>query len=212
MKKRSHIFGRRMSLVALAAFSACAIVPLQPDPQAKAPVLERAFLAAAGFDSAVDPNDLKRLLEGEFQSDYGYGTTGPAVVESVFKSTVKRAELEAVLADLRIMRDIAHDTSAQSAIAIIGKVKDGSDLRRARLVAQAGGQRAVPLALYDGEHLLDTARTMITWNNALRLQVAGLAACLLLLGFISLSVLVRSFTRDRPKKRHAVYLTQDPAI
>jgi hypothetical protein len=162
--------------------------------------------------AAVDPNNLKRLLEGEFQSDYGYGTTGPAVVESVFKSTVKRAELEAVLADLRIMRDIAHDTSAQSAIAIISKVKDGSDLRRARLVAQAGGQRAVPLALYDGEHLLDTARTVITWNNALRLQVAGLIACLMLLGFISLSVLVRSFTRDRPKKRHAVYLTRDPAI
>jgi hypothetical protein len=40
MKKRSHTFGRRMSLVALAAFSACAIVPLQPDPQAKAPLLE----------------------------------------------------------------------------------------------------------------------------------------------------------------------------
>ena len=34
----------------------------------------------------------------------------------------------------------------------------------------------------------------------------------MLLGFISLSVLVRSFTRDRPKKRHAVYLTQDRAI
>jgi hypothetical protein len=162
--------------------------------------------------AAVDPTQLKRLLEGEFQSDYGYGTTGPAVVENVFKSTVKRQELEAALADLRIVRDIAHDTSAQSAVSIISKVKDGSDLRRARLVAQAGGDRAVPLALYDGEHLLDTARTVITWNNALRLQVAGLIACVLLLGFISLSVLVRSFTRDRPKRKHAVYLTQDHAV
>ncbi|MDP3736656.1 MAG: hypothetical protein Q8R02_04655 [Hyphomonadaceae bacterium] len=161
--------------------------------------------------SAVDPADLKRLLDGEFQSDFGYGTTGPAVVENVFKSTVNRGELESVLADLRIVRDIARETSTESAVAIISSVKDGSDLRRASLVARAGGKRAVPLALYDGEHLLDTARTVITWNNALRLQVAGLVACLALLGFISLSVLVRSFTRDRPKKRHAVYLTQDRA-
>jgi hypothetical protein len=160
---------------------------------------------------AVPPEQLKQVLEGEFQNDYGYGTTGPAVVESVFKSSVDRAALEGVLADLRILRDIAHDTSAQSAVVIISKVKDGSDLRRARLVAQAGGDRAVALARYDGDHLLDTARTVIPWNNALRLQVAGLLACFALLGFIALSVFVKSFTRGRPKKFSAVYLGQEPA-
>lgn len=160
---------------------------------------------------AVPPQQLKQVLEGEFQNEYGYGTTGPAVVESVFKSSVDRAALEGVLADLRILRNIAHDTSAQSAVVIISKVKDGSDLQRALLVAQAGGDRAVALARYDGDHLLDTARTVIPWNNALRLQVAGLLACFALLGFIALSVFVKSFTRGRPKKFSAVYLGEEPA-
>jgi len=154
---------------------------------------------------AAPPQRIRRLLEGEFQTEYGYGTTGPAVVDSVFKSSVDRVALESVLADLRILRDIARDTSAQSAVAILSQVKDGSDLRRARLVAQAGGDRAVPLALYDGDHLLDSARTVITWNNALKLQVVGLVACLGLLGLVALSTLVKSFTRDMPKKRSAVY-------
>ena len=170
----------------------------QLDPAFELYLERKLFLAAP-------PQRLKRLLEGEFQSEYGYGTTGPAVVENAFKSSVDRAQLEAALADYRILRDIARDTSPQSAVAILGQVKDGSDLQRAKLVAQAGGDRAVALARYDGEHLLDTARTSITWNNALRLQVAGLMACLGLLGFIAISVLVRSFTRDKPRKRSAVY-------
>jgi hypothetical protein len=161
---------------------------------------------------AAPPQELKRLLEGEFQSEYGYGATGPAVVESVFKSSVDREALESVLSDLRILRDIARDTSPISAVAILSQVKDGADLRRARLVAQAGGDRAVALARYDGEHLLDTARTVITWNNALRMQIAGLLACFALLGFISLSVFWKSFTRHKPKKVSAVYLMDEPAL
>jgi hypothetical protein len=168
------------------------------------------FLERKLFD-AVPPEELKRVLEAEFQSDYGYGTTGPAVVESVFKSSVDRVALESVLADLRVLREIANDTSAQAAVAIISKVKDGSDLGRAHLVARAGGDRAVALARYDGDHLLDTARTTITWTNALRLQVAGVLICMVLLGFLALSVFVKSFTRSRPKKFSAVYLGEEPA-
>ena len=51
------------------------------------------YLERKLFD-AVPPEELKKVLEGEFQSDYGYGTTGPAVVESVFKSSVDRVALE----------------------------------------------------------------------------------------------------------------------
>lgn len=170
----------------------------QLNPAFEAYLERKLFLAAP-------PQRIKRLLEGEFQSEYGYGTTGPAVVESVFKSSVDRVALESVLSDLRIPRDIARDTSAQSAVAILSQVKDGSDLQRARLVAQAGGDRAVPLALYDGGHLLNSARTTIAWTNALKLQLVGLAACLVLLAFVALSTVVKSFTRGMPRKRSAVY-------
>ncbi len=67
----------------------------------------------------------------------------------------------------------------------------------------------MPLADYDGENLLDTARTTVTWTNALRMQVTGLLACLALLGFVALSVFWKSFRRDKPKKVSAVYLMDD---
>jgi hypothetical protein len=161
---------------------------------------------------AAPPQRLKRLLVGEFQSEFGYGTAGAGVVENVFKSSVDRAALENALADLRIIRDIARDTSPPSAVAILSQVRDGPDLRRARLVAQAGGDRAVALARYDGAHLLDTARTVITWNNALRMQLAGLAACMALLLLISFNVLIRSFTRANPKRVSAVYALDEVQI
>ncbi|HVY90780.1 MAG TPA: hypothetical protein VG942_18075, partial [Hyphomonadaceae bacterium] len=158
---------------------------------------------------AASPEKLKRLLTGEFQSEYGYSTQGPGIVQRIFQTSVDRAQLEPLLSDLRVLRNIARDTSASSAIAVLGQVKDGADLRRAQLVAQAGGDRMVPLAIYDGEHLLDTARTQVAWTNALKMQVAGVIICLGLLGFIALSVLVKSFTRERPKKVSAVYLMDE---
>jgi hypothetical protein len=154
---------------------------------------------------AAPPQRIKRLLAGEFQNDYGYLTSGPSVVENVFKSSVDHEALESLFSDLRIMREIARDTSPVAAVAILSEVRDGSDLRRASLVAKAGGNRAVALARYDGEHLLDTARVAVPWTNALRLQLAGLGACMLLLIFVAMNVLWKSFTRDRPKRRSAVY-------
>jgi hypothetical protein len=160
---------------------------------------------------AAQPQELKRLLEGEFQNEYGISAKGASVIESVFKSSADREALESFFADLRIVRDIARDTSPISAVAILSQVKDGADLRRAQLVAQAGGDRAVALARYDGDHLLDTARTTINWNNALRMQLASLLACFALLGIIAMSVFWKSVTRDRPKKVSAVYLMDEPA-
>lgn len=160
---------------------------------------------------AAPPQRLKRLLAGEFQSEFGYGTSGPAIVESAFKSSVDRLALEAVLQDLRVIRDIARDTSPSSAVAILSQVHDGADLHRARLVAQAGGDMAVALARYDGEHLLDAARTAINWSDALRLQLAALAACLAILLLISFNVLWRSFKRASPVRRSAVYALDEVA-
>lgn len=118
-------------------------------------------------------------------------------------------KLEPLLAELRILREIARDTSHESAVAIVSHVKDSVDLRRASLVAQAGGDRAVALEHFDGDNLLDTARTTITWSNALRMQVAGLGATLLLLAFVAVTVFWKSFRRDRPRKRSAVYQMDD---
>jgi hypothetical protein len=161
------------------------------------------------LEETIPIQEIKRLLAAEFQNEIGYTPRNTEVVERVFRTTVDKEKLEPLLAELRILREIARDTSHESAVAIVSHVKDAVDLRRASLVAQAGGDRAVALEHFDGDNLLDTARTTVTWSNALRMQVAGLGACLLLLAIVAVSVLWKSFRRDRPRKRSAVYQMDD---
>ena len=161
------------------------------------------------IEDVVPVAEMKRLLAAEFRNEVGYTPKNAEVVDRVFRTSIDKEKLEPLLAEFRILREIAQDTSNESAVAIISRIKDRADVNRAQLVARAGGDRVVPLADYDGENLLDTARTTVTWTNALRMQVAGLLACLALLGFVAVSVFWKSFTRDKPKKVSAVYLMDD---
>ena len=161
------------------------------------------------IEDVVPVAEMKRLLAAEFRNEVGYSPKNAEVVDRVFRTSIDKEKLEPLLAEFRILREIAQDTSNESAVAIISRINDRADVNRAQLVARAGGDRVVPLADYDGENLLDTARTTVTWTNALRMQVAGLLACLALLGFVAVSVFWKSFTRDKPKKVSAVYLMDD---
>ncbi len=161
------------------------------------------------IEDVVPVAEMKRLLAAEFRNEVGYSPKNAEVVDRVFRTSIDKEKLEPLLAEFRILREIAQDTSNESAVAIISRIKDRADVNRAQLVARAGGDRVVPLADYDGENLLDTARTTVTWTNALRLQVAGLLACLALLGFVAITVFWKSFTRDKPRKVSAVYLMDD---
>jgi hypothetical protein len=161
------------------------------------------------IEEVVPVAEMKRLLAAEFANEVGYTPRNAQVVERVFRTAIDKQKLAPLLEEFRILRQIAQDTSTESAVAIISRIKDRGDVNRAQLVARAGGDRVVPLADYDGENLLDTARTTVTWTNALRMQVAGLLACLALLGFVAISVFWKSFTRDKPKKVSAVYLMED---
>lgn len=167
----------------------------------------KAYLAQR-IEDVVPVGEMKRLLSAELHNEVSYTPDASAVVERVFRSTIDREKLEGLLAEFRLLREIAGDTSVEAAIAIVGRVKDSVDLRAARLVAAAGGERAVALEHVDGDNLLETARTVIPWTNALRLQAAGVAACLALLAFIALTTAWKSFRRNLPVRKSAVYLTE----
>jgi hypothetical protein len=161
--------------------------------------------------AAVDPVKVRAQIKAGIGGQFGYGDT-EAIVEKAFKSNVDANALASLQDDLRVVRDIAHDTSLQqgvtsaaSAVDILSVVKDGADLRKARLITQAVGNAAPALVKLEPAGFLDTAKTVITWNNALRLQLAGLGACFALLVLISLNVMWRSLTRNKPKRRSAVY-------
>lgn len=172
------------------------------------PVPFKTYLAKR-IEDVVPVDEVKHLLSAELHYEVSYTPDASAVVERVFRSTIDREKLEGLLAEFRILRDIASDTSVEAAIAIVSRVSDGVDLRAARLVAAAGGERAVALEHFDGDNLLETARTVIPWTNALRLQAAGVAACLALLAFVALTTAWKSFRRNRPVRKSAVYLMEE---
>ncbi len=167
------------------------------DPKFELYLQRRLFLAAP-------PQRLKRQMQGEFQSEFGYVENGP-VIERVFRSSVDKGALDGLLRDLRVIHEIAQETSPTSTVDILSRVKDGADLRRARLIAQAGGELAPTLAEHDGGAFLDTAKTVVTWSDALRVQLAILALCFGVLLFVSVRVFWRSIMRSRPVRRSAIY-------
>lgn len=174
----------------------------------QAPVPFKSYLTRR-IEDVVPVGEMQKLLTAELGQELSYSPEAQAVVDRIFRTAIDREKLETLLAEFRILREISHDTSVESAIAIVSRVKDGVDLRAAGLVAAAGGDRAVALENLDGDNLLETARTVIPWTNALKLQVAGVAACLLLLAFIALTTFWKSFRRNRPVKKSAVYLMEE---
>ncbi len=174
----------------------------------QAPVPFKSYLSKR-IEEVVPVAEMKTVLSAELRNELRYTPQGEAAVERVFKTTIDRQKLEPLLAEFRILRDIAHDTSVEAAIALVSRVKDGVDLRAAGLVAAAGGDRAVALEHFDGDNLLATARTVVPWTTALKIQFAGLAACLLLLAFVALTTFWKSFRRNKPRKKSAVYLMDE---
>lgn len=157
---------------------------------------------------AAPPAQLKRELAGRLRDSFEF-VSNTDVVASAFRTVADPSALKGLNEDLRVIQEIVETTSALSAVTILSNVRSSADLHRARLIAVAGGDRAVALARYDENHFLEAARTVIPWSNVLRLQLAGIAASLCLLGILSLNVLWRSFTRARPVRRSAIYALQE---
>ncbi len=174
----------------------------------EAPVPFKSYLSKR-IEDVVPVAEMKKILGAELRNELRYTPESEAAVQRVFKTAIDRQKLEPLLAEFRILREIAHDTSVESAIDIVSRVKDGVDLRAAGLVSAAGGDRAVALAHYDGDNLLSTARTVVPWTTTLKIQFAGLAACLLLLAFVALTTFWKSFRRNKPRKKSAVYLMEE---
>ncbi|MBI1340206.1 hypothetical protein GC169_08375 [bacterium] len=150
----------------------------------------------------------QRQRSGELQTDFGYVEGGP-IVEAAFRETSNRDAVALLGSDLRLISAIARDTSPSAAVSILGIVESAPDLRRARLITNAGGDRAVALARLDPEGFLDAAQRVVSWNASLRLQLLGLLACAALMVILASSVLWRSIMRSRSVRRSAVYAYQD---
>jgi hypothetical protein len=119
-------------------------------------------------------------------------------VRAAYLGSINAEGLSELERDLVQIDRIGLLTSTPAAITLIEHVKDSSDLRRARLLAEAGGDRAVALVKQDGAGALRIADTGIKWTQQLMLQVMGLTAS----GLALLYVMIATFRRNvrLPKK------------
>ncbi|MBF17595.1 MAG: hypothetical protein CME88_04370 [Hirschia sp.] len=161
------------------------------------------------FYAVVPPSRLKRALfeeTGEAMSIVGQ--TGR--IEEIFGKVANRNALQDLEVELKIVTDIAEKSSVFNAITFLESARGSADLRRARLVAEAGGDKAIALARLDPAGVLHTAKAEIPWNNRMRFMLASLAAVAIVLSWLSVNMLVESFRRRKPRRRSAVYALEDP--
>ncbi|WP_273241287.1 hypothetical protein [Hyphomonas atlantica corrig.] len=150
------------------------------------------------LNDAIPDSALRPALEDVFDE---LATTSVRVdrVRDAYMSAIDPAGLQQLEADLVQIDRIGMLTSTPAAITLIEHVKDEADLRRARLLAEAGGDRSVALVKQNGEDALRIADTGIKWTRDLMFQVMGLTAS----GLALLYVMIATFRRNvrLPKKR-----------
>lgn len=151
---------------------------------------------SARVNAAVPDNTLRPALEdalGELATlDIRTERTKTAFIGSIDARGLQRLE-----ADLEQIDRIGTLTSPAAAVTLLEQVEDASDLRRVRLMAEAGGDRAVALIKQSGAGALRIADTGIRWTLQMVLQVMGMTAAGLALLFVTWS----TFRRNIRKKK-----------
>jgi len=119
-------------------------------------------------------------------------------VKAAFKDAIDARGLQRLEADLEQIDRIGMLTSPGAAVTLIEQIEDSADLRRVRLIAEAGGDRAVALVKQSGGSALRVADTGVRWTLQMVLQVMGMTAAGLSLVFVTWSTFRRNI---RPRKK-----------
>jgi hypothetical protein len=100
---------------------------------------------------------------------------------NAFRSCVDTDGMRAFQAHLAEIGDMAAGTSSRGAARLLAQARDLGDLPRLRLVAQAGGDRAVAVAkrLRNGGSLAEAAHGTVRWTQPLMLDVLALVCAAL---------------------------------
>ena len=124
-------------------------------------------------------------------------------VKAAYATTFDGARLARLTVELELINRIAEATSPAGAISMLEHVETIDDLRRARLIVEAGGDRAVALIKENGGGALNMAQSGIILTGSLILQIMMLVAITIALVLAFLAVVQRSIS-SRPRKA-AIY-------
>lgn len=120
-------------------------------------------------------------------------------VREAYTASIDSAGLAVLEADLEQIQRLATQTSPGGALTILAIIDDGTDLRRARMLAEASGERLIVLVRERGPDALKIADAGIAWSYNTVLEIMSLTAAGMLLFWVMLST-VRLYIRlPKPK-------------
>ena len=150
------------------------------------------------LSDVIDERDLRPQVENAFSQIAPMSVLGERVKDA-FAASYSDARLARLTVEIELINRISDATSPSGAISLIEHVKSADDMRRARLIAEAGGDRASALVKQNGAKALELADSGIRLTTPLILQIMMLVAISLALTLAFLAVVQRSFYGRRRK-------------
>lgn len=154
------------------------------------------------LDEALPVGTLRTRLGEALDGVRPTSEQAQAIAES-FAQTLRTDRL-GTLFDMSLqINEIVDATGPVAALLLLEHVESPSDLRRARLIAEAGGDRAIALETLLADDVLDTADTGVELGREDVLEIMGLAAAAMALFWMVLLGMQRNMRSPiRPLRYH----------
>lgn len=146
----------------------------------------------------VFPDDVLKLALGEALEGLAKASVRATRVKAAYEATLVQDGMGGLQSDLDQISRIGTLTSKAGAVTLLEYVETGTDLRKARLLAEAGGDRAIALTKQSGVRALRYADSGIVWNNQITLKVMGLTAAAMALFW----AMFATFLQVCPRRTH----------
>jgi hypothetical protein len=217
----SWIAGRDRDHLALtlAALNAAFAEQISPDVARGAAALKDARRAGRlhrRFAAALEARARAAFPEARLRAALAAAVNDPASlsdggrsVARAFRASVEAAAFAPLAASLQDIGAMVSATSPRGAGRLLAQARGVEDLPRLRLVAQAGGDRAIAVAkrLPDGRALVRAAHGTTTWTSALIADVVTLISLAVGMTAAAATVFANAivrFFRYRPQRRRRV--------
>ncbi len=152
----------------------------------------------ARLDEALPEDVLRPALELVFDAAAPLSDLAD-MTRTAYGSSIDADAARRFAGDLDDVARLAEATSASGAITLIELVRAPHEMRQVRLIAEAGGVRAIALAKQSGRDALKAAESGIKWTRLLVFQVIALAAGFMALCWLALIGVARSFRPARAR-------------
>jgi hypothetical protein len=149
------------------------------------------------LDLALPDAALTPLLE---ESLTGLAPTAEraALVKAAYRDALDLEGMERLQGDLNQISRVADLTSVEATVDLLELVESPTDMRRVKLLAEAGGDRAVALTSLEGRRALKRADAGVEWTQQMTLRVMVLVAAAMALFWLVLTTFFRAFPRRAP--------------